>query len=292
MRQIRYFIEYILLSLGLFIIRRLSVQTSENIAEFFADFWYFINIRRRKLAVRNILQSRIAANPAEAAILAKESYRSFAKLIIETLKSDQIFNETNWRDHIELDIPAESEAIFHDSRQGVILVSGHLGNWEVASQLLSFVKPVVGISKKLSNPYSDRIMQKMKPKHHLHLTPMRDSNISRFLSVLKNGEVLAVMIDQHARGRNVMIDFFGKPAATHPLPALLHIVTGTPLVFAYCFRKGFLSFKFKCSAPIIHKPTGNKENDIKLILDKLTGELENAIREHPEQFLWAHRRWH
>jgi lauroyl/myristoyl acyltransferase len=52
-----------------------------------------------------------------------------------------------------------------------------------------------------------------------------------------------------------------------------------------------MSYKFKAIAPIIHKSTGNRENDIREILEKLTAELEHAIRQNPEQYLWAHRRW-
>ena len=115
--------------------------------------------------------------------------------------------------------------------------------------------------------------------------------MGRFISVLKNGEVLALMIDQYAGQRGMMVEFLGRPASSHTAVALLHLVTRTPLCFGYCVRTGRMSFRLKALRPINHRPTGDKQRDVKAILEKLNRELENAVRQNPEQYLWAHRRW-
>ncbi|MFC1498750.1 lysophospholipid acyltransferase family protein [Verrucomicrobiota bacterium] len=295
MLQIRYFIEYIGLRLALFLLNKLSLQSCEKMAIFFADFWYLFHGSRRRLAKKNILQSGIADNKQDAAKIARESYRQFAILIFEALKSKEIFNNKDWQKYIKMDLHPDSMALLKDTKQGIILVSGHLGNWEIAAQLLSFHKPLAGITKSLHNPYTNKLLQELKPKDGLRLTPMHGKDFRRLLAVLKDGEILALLIDQHAKGsasgRGMMIDFFGKPASTHTSPALLHLVTGAPLCFGYCIRTGLMSYTMKGLAPISFKPTGNREQDVKTILKKLTKQLENAIREHPEQYLWAHRRW-
>ena len=99
------------------------------------------------------------------------------------------------------------------------------------------------------------------------------------------------MIDQHAGHRGMMIDFFGRPASTHTLIGMLHLVTGTPLIFGYSRRLAPRRFKFTALAPITIERTGNKDRDLRTILELLNRHLEDAVREEPGQYLWAHRRW-
>ena len=87
------------------------------------------------------------------------------------------------------------------------------------------------------------------------------------------------------------VDFFGHPAQTHTSAALLHLVAKAPLCFAACWRTGPMSFELETSPPIKHERTGKKDNDIRAILEELNHHLEGMIRRHPEQYLWAHRRW-
>jgi KDO2-lipid IV(A) lauroyltransferase len=253
---------------------------------------YSLDSRRRKVAQQNILRSGITSDPAEAARIARKSFHHFGRVILESLKSAQILDGDNWAEHVEMNIPPEMRAHMEQTQQGIILATGHFGSWEMAAQFLSHSKPVAGITKRANNPYVDRLMQKRKPRGRFRLIPKYDpTNTNRFLEVLKNGEVLAFMIDQHARARGMMIDFFGRPASTHTAVALLHLVTKFPLYFGYCRRKDDSSYEVHAVGPLTHKPTGNKSEDIKAVLESLNRELEKAIRSDPTQYLWAHRRW-
>ena len=288
---LRYLLEYGALRFGLFLLRRLSPPRAERLAIALADVWYLLNRSRRLVAQANISRAGISTDPAQADRIARASFRHFAILAVDSIKTDDCFTETNWRDSVEMDIHPATLALLENPRQGVILVSGHLGNWEVAAQLLSYIKPVVGVTKKMSNPYTDRLIKERKARNRFRLTPMRDASASRFLTALKDGEMLALLVDQYAKGERLMLDFFGIPASTHPSPAILHLVTRTPICFGYCLRTGPMKFKLKAGAPINFQRTGNREQDVRAILGMLNRELEAAIRASPEQYLWAHRRW-
>lgn len=290
-KRLRHVIEYIGVRFGLFLLDRLSPSAAAAFARGVADFWYVFNVSRRRTAIENITRSGIARTPAEASAIARASFRHFAVLVVESLRSGDAFNETNWREKVELDISPAAMEVLTKPGQGVILVSGHLGNWEVAAQLLSYLKPVVGITRDMNNPYTDRLMKQRKPRNRFRLTPKHDAGAGRLLSFLKDGEILALLIDQHARKQGTRVNFFGVPASTHTSPALLHLVTGAPLCFGYCLRTGPMSYRLKAADPIIHKPTGNKEQDVRTILEKLNRLLEDAIRQAPDQYLWGHRRW-
>ncbi len=290
MKRLRHLLEYAGLRVALFLLDRVSLPSAELFADRLARLWFRVNVRRRRIARQNVLRSGITSDPVEADRIALGSFRHFSALIVESLRSGEIFNEGNWRERVELDIAPEAMATLSEPGKGVILVSGHLGNWEIAAQLISYLKPVVGITQNMDNPYTDRVIKERKPRNRFRLTPKHDTEPGRLLSVLRNGEILALMTDQHA-SRGIKVDFFGTPAFTHTSPALFHLITGAPLCFGYCLRKGPMSYKLTALPPIVHKPTGNRHNDVRAILERLNRELEQAIRANPKQYLWAHRRW-
>lgn len=291
MKKLRHLLEYAAARFGFFLLDRISLPAAIALGRRLADSWYFLNKSRRQIAKENILKAKIASTDSEANRIARDSLRHFAVLAVEYLKAENVLNEGNWKEHVELDVSPETMAIIREPGRGIILVSGHFGNWEVAAQILSYIKPVAGITRDMNNPYTDRLMKQRKQRDRYTLTPKHDAGVDRLLSVLKKGEILALLIDQHASERGMPVDFFGIPASTHTSPALLHLITRAPICFGYCLRTGPMSYKFKAVAPIIHKPTGNRQHDVHTILEQLNHELENAIRQNPEQYLWAHRRW-
>ena len=289
--EFRYRLEYLALRTALGLINGLKPGQSAAVFAGIADMYYALSPSRKRTARKNVKKSGIAVENSDINRIARHSFRSFGILIAESLKCRSVLDEQNWRDYVEISIPPSTMSLLKEPGKGVILVSGHLGNWEVAAQLLSFIKPVVGITRGMNNPYTNRLMEKHKPHNRFRLEPKYAADPVRFISALKAGEILAVLMDQYARDRGMYIDFFGRPASTHKMPALLHLVTGTPLVFGYCVRKGPLKYAFNASEPIVKKKSGNKENDIREILEELVSRLEDAIRMYPEQYLWAHRRW-
>lgn len=291
MRTIRHYIEYLAARFGLFLLDNMSAERAAGLARLLADVWFFLNGARRSTAIANIRRAGIAQDEAACRRIARESFRHFGVLIVESLMSDKSFREDNWKQLVELEIAPEALDVLNNPGKGMILASGHFGNWEIAAQLLSFMKPVVGITRDMNNPYTDRLMKERKPRNRFRLTPKHDAETGRFLSILKNGEILALLIDQHARDHGMMIEFFGIPASTHTSPALLHLVTKTPLCFGYCLRTGPMKYRMVLDPPLRFTRTGNRENDVKAIMQSLTASLESVIRQHPEQYLWAHRRW-
>lgn len=291
MKPFRHVAEYALLRVGLALLDRMPMPACERLACVIADVAYRLASSRRRIARENLLRSGIASTPAEATRLARASFRHFATLVVESLRSGEFFNENNWRDRVEIDIPPATLELLQAPGRGIILASGHFGNWEIAAQLLSFIKPVVGLTRGFNNPESDRLMQARKPRNRFRLEPKHSTDTSRLLTVLKQGDILALMMDQHARDRGMVINFLGQPASTHTSAALLHLITGAPLVFGTCARTGMMRYKLTATEPLVAPKTGNKETDLRWILEALTRHLETAIRAYPEQYLWGHRRW-
>ncbi len=291
MKKLRHLAEYVLLCPLLLLLTRLPLAYARKLTLALSDSLYFVDFRRRSVALDNILRSGICSDRRRASRIARASYGSFALVILESLRSDEILNG----DHaatIDVKIDAELQDLLNDPAQGMILATGHFGSWEMAAQLLSRTKPVAGVTRGMNNPYVENLVKKRKPRHRFHLVPKYDpGNVGRFPEILKNGEVLALMIDQHARARGMNVEFFGRPAATHTAIALLHLVTRAPLCFGYCRRTGESSYEVRATGPYRFEPTGDKKADIRNVIRALNAELEKAVRADPEQYLWGHRRW-
>jgi KDO2-lipid IV(A) lauroyltransferase len=290
MKRLRYLAEYALFCPFLAIIDALPFAAAERFVSFIAGIWYWLDFRRRPVAVDNVLKSGLASCRRDAARIARDSYRHLAVVGLESLKSADIFASAE--DCITVELPSELNIQLDDPGQGLILAAGHFGSWEIAAQYISLRKPVAGVTRRASNPYIDAWMRKRKPRHGFYLVPKIDrEDPGRFLNILKQGHVLALMSDQHGGKRGIMIDFFGRPASTHRTVAMLHLTTRAPVYFGYCRRTGSRRYQITATGPLVCEPSGDKEADVKRILEQLNRYLEDAIRTSPEQYLWAHRRW-
>lgn len=291
-RRLRYRIEYLLLRGVLRYVARATPERVVRLAERFSVLGFHLLGSRRRIAIDNLLKTGMAADQAEAETLARACFRHFAVLVVESLKSDSLFRDDGWRRHVTLSMPSGLEEELRDSGKGIILAAGHFGNWEVAAQVFSLLKPVAGITSRVSNPYVDELLQELKPRNRFHLVPKQDGNSQRFVSALKEGDALAIMIDQHGGRRGMRVDFLGLPASSHTAIALLHLVTGAPIYFGSCRRTGLMQYALEAEGPLTYARTGKKQEDIRRILDDLNARLEKRIRANPEQYMWAHHRWH
>ena len=194
-------------------------------------------------------------------------------------------------ERVTLEIPEASRALLNDPRRGLLAACGHFGNWEIMGLIFGFQKPVVAIAQPMKNPLVDNLMKRRTPDARFQTIPKHDDDMMRLVQTLRQGSVLAVMIDQHAMKKPVVLDFLGRPACSHRSIALLHLVTRIPIIYASCRRTGLMRYAIRISEPLVFPPTGDKEADIATILKALNERLEADIRKTPEQYMWGHRRW-
>ncbi|HKC99897.1 MAG TPA: lauroyl acyltransferase, partial [Methylomirabilota bacterium] len=87
------------------------------------------------------------------------------------------------------------------------------------------------------------------------------------------------------------IQFFDRPAWATKSVAMLSLTTRMPLVVAFAVRTGRMRYEIHAVGPIAYARTGDREKDAAAITQTITTEVEKAVRRHPEQYLWGHRRW-
>jgi KDO2-lipid IV(A) lauroyltransferase len=110
------------------------------------------------------------------------------------------------------------------------------------------------------------------------------------MATLKDNGGVCIMIDQKMND-GIPIPFFGMDAMTAPAIAQLALKFDCPVVPGYIERLGGARFRLTILPPLELPRTGNREEDIRLIMTRINATVEEWVRARPEQWLWLHRRW-
>lgn len=244
---------------------------------------------RREMTINNL---RIAfgdeLSDREITALCKEVYRQLGITLIEFIKLKKLQKEDIGK-LIELEGVEHLEEAYARGR-GVIIYSAHFGNWEWLGSAISLAGyPVNAIARTQNNRYFDKKINEIRTSKGVNIIP-RGMSVRRAITALRKGEILFILGDQNGRKNGWIIDFFGKPASTYPGAVQLAQRTGALVLPAYLIRKEPGSFKLKFF-PYYDIPHGASEDEQRDYLIKLTENMEEVIRQYPEQWLWLHRRW-
>ena len=100
------------------------------------------------------------------------------------------------------------------------------------------------------------------------------------------------MLPNQATMKGLSVDFFGRKALTPPMPAVLTLAYGRPILVASCTRTGRdMEFELNVSDPIWPGKYKSKREEISRITHEVNRQMELLIAKHPEQYLWMHNRW-
>lgn len=252
--------------------------------------------RHKKRVIQHLLHAGVAKDETQAAAIAKKTFSHFTKLAVEFFKLDQIVNPGNISDYVSFSGSEKSRELFFSPGKSkpVIIVTAHLGNWELAGFIYTIFSglPLLSVARTFNNPKIDAYIRRHRVAHNHSVCP-KDGALKSLLGALKKGYSVSVVADQHASStEGVETIFFGHPARTHASPALLHLRTGIPIMVGINTKEND-EFKFNLilSDPICLTPTGDKESDLKQLAQRYTSEIERIVSMYPEQWLWAHRRW-
>jgi KDO2-lipid IV(A) lauroyltransferase len=174
--------------------------------------------------------------------------------------------------------------------KGVIVVTGHIGNWELAGAYIAARGvPVDGVTRRMANPLFDRYVTETRQRSGLGVIP---ENPARFVPrALREGRVVALVADQGVKGMaSTYVPFFGRPAKTPRGPAVFARRLEVPLVVGTAIR--LPSGKYRALVePVELVESGDRERDIDTIVARYTATIERWVRAYPEQYFWHHRRW-
>lgn len=179
--------------------------------------------------------------------------------------------------------------------RGVILLSGHYGNWELGSRMYTQARPVslTVVMRDSRNPELNRLMHRLRGVGGTGIFSTETSALGIFRELRKGG-VVGMMIDQDTKHlRGIYVDFFGKPSLTALGPAYLARKARVPLQLLLIHRVVDDPTRHVMEAypPIWPDPSLGEDEDVQQMLQTYTTQLETEVRKRPGQWAWIHERW-
>ncbi len=230
---------------------------------------------------------------AEIARMAQASYAHLLRSILEMARAPFIPPERLAQivrvENVEAGLRAAARG------KGVLILTGHFGNWEVALPVAIAGFPNwqgrIHIVRKPLPFMLDRIVRRRFDRAGIKVIPHRGA-VRTVMRRLREGDAVVFVLDQHAGGTDgVLVDFMGVPAYTFRSLAVLALATGAPVLPGSCYRdvNGRHVVRFEEALETIK--TGDLARDIRLNTQLYNQTLERFVYRHPEQWFWMHRRW-
>ena len=261
-----------------------------SIASFLGRLWFSLDKRHRAITLNNLLQAyKNQISDLEAEILSKKIFINLSRFLLEICWAKNLDQKTLQRYLNAEEIHFIKKAL--EKKKGVLVLTGHLGNWEMASYIpaLEGIKGN-GVYRPLDFAPADKLVYKTRSRFGTGLIPSRHA-IKKIFSALKNNECVGLLVDQGADTTNgVIIDFFDRRTFANKGLAVLALKTGAPVVPAFLVRDGE-KFRFVSGPEIPLIKTGDRQKDIELNTQQYNSVIEKFVRQYPDQWFWLHRRW-
>ncbi len=176
--------------------------------------------------------------------------------------------------------------------KGVIVVSAHMGNWELLAWwgALHYPEPLAVVGKRIRNPGLNRLVTEFRRQGGMEVID-RDDPPRRMLRHLAAPGILGILPDQDVDVlAGEFLEFFGRPAYTSTGPAALSLASGAPMVPGFLLRKEE-GFFVRFMPPIFPSRENPRKEEILRLTRAWSRAVEETIRAFPEQWAWFHRRW-
>jgi KDO2-lipid IV(A) lauroyltransferase len=250
---------------------------------------------RRGTALKNLrraFSNRIGEDEIQR--LARASYGHLVRSIGEIIRSGFV-SETRRANLVRVE-NAESPLRAKEAGRGLLILTGHFGNWELAlpTAIANFPEwrgRFHVLRKRLRPQFLDTLVNWRFTQAGLGVISSR-GGLDLVLERLAGRDAVIFVFDQHAGARDgVMVDFMGHPASTFRSLATIALATGAPVIPASSYRDRDGSHVVRFEDPLTTIDTGDASEDVKRNTRLYNATLERLVYRHPEQWFWLHRRW-
>jgi len=175
--------------------------------------------------------------------------------------------------------------------QGALIFASHLGNWELpALAAAAHGLDSAVLFRRPNIAAADRAIQSIRAINMGEMIANTHDAPVRIAGMLQRGLHIGMLVDQHF-GRGVDVTFFGRTAKANPLLARLVRRIDCPIHGVRVVRLPNGRFRVDLTERVEPARNASGEVDIQGTMQRVTSVIEGWVREHPEQWLWLHRRW-
>ena len=251
--------------------------------------FYSLAIPHRRLVRRNLQFCYPEWSAKEIRELSRRIFMNFGITLVEMLQCTFMSHE-----EVLNALRVEGEENFNKafkSNRGIVIVSAHMGNWEVGLHITNYYgKPMLGVAAKTRYGWADILLSRSRNRLGNTIIDKKGA-LPKITEGLRRGEVIGMLIDQSRRKHGVEVTFFGRKATASPAAALLALRCNSLVLPAFCVRRSDGQLTIQVKTPFELTRTGDLRSDIQSNTQRMIDVVEEMVRTYPDQWFWLLKPW-
>jgi Kdo2-lipid IVA lauroyltransferase/acyltransferase len=251
---------------------------------------YLLDARHRRIAKRNL---RFAYPEWPLDKINKLSIKTFQNMGITVLEICQMtcFSKEDILQKVRIK-GKENLLNTIKSPKGIIMISAHIGNWEMGHLFVSIYMQKSLIVVVQNQPvFIERIIHKLRTSTGNTIISKKGAMI-KLVRTLRKGKMIGLLIDQGtSRREGVDVTFFGHKTNATYAASLLAARYNCPVLPVYCIREPDANLTVVVAPPLKLHKTDDVRADLQTNTQIMTDSVEKIVSLYPEQWLWFHKRW-
>jgi Kdo2-lipid IVA lauroyltransferase/acyltransferase len=247
--------------------------------------------RLRRAGDLNLRLAFPGKTAAERQEILRKLYRNLGWLLAEFCQMPR-YTQATTQSFIRYD-GLEHYLTARDEGKGVLILTGHLGAWELSSFYHSLMgHPMSVVIRRLDNPLVDNLVNRIRCLHGNRVLH-KDDFARGLLASMRRGETVGILMDTNMTPpQGTFVDFFGYPACTGSGLARVALKTSARVLPGFLlWEESTQQYVLRFGAPLALACSDNTEADAVANTALFTKVIEDYIRQYPDQWLWVHRRW-
>jgi KDO2-lipid IV(A) lauroyltransferase len=292
--RLRHRLEYAGLRLVIGVLGALPLAVAMRLAAAVAALVIRVARPLRRIGLTNLAIAFPEKAEAERAAILVASYRNLGRMVAECAQLRDLTAE-----NVAGRVRYDDERIWRDevapvlASGGILALTGHFGNWELFAYAYGLLgHPVSLVHQTIKNPLVDRYVENLRSGGGTRL--FRKQEAARaVLRALRERAIVVLPLDQNqSRRAGVFVDFFGLPASTSDGLARIALRTDAPIFPVFLVRDGASARHRIVFLPRVEFPVmADRDSSARELTQRCTAVLESMIRNHPDHWLWTHKRW-
>ncbi len=264
---------------------RKSSDQAERIGERLGRLIWRASKKHRRRALANLALAFPKMGAPERERLARKVFEHFGRVTADFLTSPRRSKE-------DLEASMTVEGLEHldealERGKGVVMITGHFGNWErLAAWLSTHGYPVTVVQRDVRDSSLNQMVQSLREGPGTKVIGRGDA-ARPIIERLRKNELIGILPDQNSD--EIFLPFFGRPAGTVLGPGVISERTGAPVVCCWCVWLGPGRYRMIVEPILLPEPGYPTKGEG--TMRSIHRSLESIIRQYPEQWLWFHDRW-
>ena len=282
---------YVTLRILVIFLYLFDVETNLNTACFLGRLLWRHYHRGRRRALANLRASFPEKSEQWLWQTGRRSFEHIVMLAIDVLFTPRLVKRYNWRDYSRYKNVERAKWLMQQG-QGLLVVTGHYGNFEITGYLLGlFGFNIYSIARPLDNKFINKYLYEVRRQVGQKIIDKKGA-AELMGKLASSGATLCFIADQDAGKKGIFVDFFGRKASTYKSIGLLAITNNIPIGVGYSRRIGNrFYFEIGVNRIIFPEEWAAKDDPLKWVTAEYNKAIEEFVRQDPSQYWWLHRRW-